>query len=86
MKTISVNKIYYPRKFYQILMTVAFAINTGGQYDYILRFLVYVYIFDWFVMVSIYCINLPLKNIYNCPPKMTNFLPFLPPLNKQNIL
>lgn len=56
MTTVSIKKKIYERKFYQTLMTVAFAINTGHKYDHILRLMVYIYIFDWFVMVRIFIV------------------------------
>lgn len=40
------------RKFYQTLLTVSFAVNTGHRYHFILRFLIYVYILDFFIPVS----------------------------------
>lgn len=41
----------YHRKFYTILMTVAFFLNTS-QYDCIPKFLMHFYIFDWMILVS----------------------------------
>lgn len=40
------------RKFYQTLLTVSFAVNTGHRYHFILRLLLYVYILDFLIPVS----------------------------------
>lgn len=40
------------RTFYQILMTLAFSLDTGLKNHNVLRLMIYIYIFDWFVMVS----------------------------------
>lgn len=42
------------RKFYQTLMTVAFSLDTGHRYHYVLRFIIYLAIIDWFLSVRDY--------------------------------
>ncbi|XP_027848734.2 uncharacterized protein LOC114128419 [Aphis gossypii] len=49
--TLIENKNYH-RKFYTILMTVAFFLNTS-QYDCIPKFLMHFYIFDWMMFVTL---------------------------------
>lgn len=39
------------RNFYQTLMTVAFSLDTGHRYYYVLRFFIYLSIFDWAMSV-----------------------------------
>lgn len=59
--TLLIEKKNYQRKFYQILMTVAFFLDTN-KYRYISSFIMQFYIFDWMVLVSnnniiLYCLN-----------------------------
>jgi len=42
----SIMKIAQQRKFYEILMEMAFGININSQYRYILQFSIPLYIFD----------------------------------------
>lgn len=39
------------RKFYQTLMTVTFSLDTGHQYHYILRPMIYIFLLNWTIMV-----------------------------------
>lgn len=41
----------FHRQFYQTIMTMAFFLD-HNKYQYISRFIVYVYMFDWMIFVS----------------------------------
>jgi len=59
----SIEKKNYQRKFYQILMTLAFFLDTS-QYRCISRIVMQFYIFDWIILVSNNIIVLRHINFY----------------------